>query len=209
MIGQSERCLGRAVRLKSNPENPRQIAERYASEFLKELNPNNNPRQECEWTCLLWSQEYWSERARRAKIGLVEMKERLNSTQNSELNQLSSESRYLNTTALVYSNLFQDGEKSCDVKKFWACPHLEQREALIRTGELANLFMTIVHKAALSSMLEKYPIDNGLRQIEYHDVYGVDVSDFTDLTDSLTDGRFAKLYNAALMSSRAVGMARL
>jgi len=194
--------------LKSNPKNPRQIAERYASEFLRELNHNSTPKQACEWTCLLWSQEYWSERGKRAKIGLVEMKERLNSTQNSELDQLSSESQYMNTTALVYSNLFKDGETSCDVKKFSACPHLEQREGLISTGELANSFMTIVHKATLSSMLEKYPIDNGLRQDEYRDVYGVDVSDFTDLTDSLTDGRFAKLYNAALMSSRAVGMVR-
>ena len=195
--------------MKSNPKNPRQIAERYASEFLRELNPNKNPKHDCEWTCLLWSQEYWSERAKRAKISLLEMKERSkNSMQNSELDQLSSETQYLNTTALVYSNLFKDAEKSCDVKKFSACPHLQQREGLIRTGELANSFMTIIHKATFSSMLEKYPIDNGLRQDEYHDVYGVDVSDFTDLTDSLTDGRFAKLYNAALMSSRAVGMVR-
>ena len=196
--------------MKSNPKTPRQIAERYASEFIRELNPSNNPKQNCEWTCLLWSQEYWSERAKRAKIGLLEMKDRSkNVTQNSNLDHLSSESQYLNTTVLVYTSLFQDSEKSCDVKKFWGCPHLEQRDSLISTGELANSFMTIVHKATLSSMLEKYPIDNGLRQDEYHDVYGVDVSDFTDLKDSLMDGRFAKLYDVALMSSRAMGMTRL
>jgi hypothetical protein len=180
----------------------RQIAEKYASDFIRTFQPHVDVEQRCEWSCILWLKEYWSARARKSIMDFLESKERSNSsTISPNFNQLS-EGQYLNTTALVFSNLFGNRKESCGLKKFHDCPHRDQRRGLLKDGELGNAFMTVIHRAMLSAMLDKYPIDSGLRQNEYDDVYGVDLCDFADLMNSLTDGRFTKLYNAAVSRSK-------
>lgn len=47
-------------------------------------------------------------------------------------------------------------------------------------------------------MLDRHPLDSGLIHEEYDDVYGVDLTSFKDLDDSLKDGRFDELYTKTL-----------
>ena len=56
-------------------------------------------------------------------------------------------------------------------------------------------------------MLDRHPIDSGLVNEEYSDVYGINLTDFQDLEESLADGRFATLYGAVL--KRATQLAGL
>jgi hypothetical protein len=73
---------------------------------------------------------------------------------------------------------------------------------LLRRGSLARVFVTILHKAAMSAMTDKYPLDSGLVNEEYSDVYGVDLTNFRDLEESLRDGRFQILYTAVLKRAK-------
>lgn len=50
--------------------------------------------------------------------------------------------------------------------------------------------------------LERHPIDSGLVDEEYDDVYGIDLTNFKDLEDSLQDGRFETLYEAVLKRAK-------
>ena len=71
---------------------------------------------------------------------------------------------------------------------------MDERQELLNSGPLASVFVTILHKATFYAMLDRHPLDSGLLDEEYRDVFGVDLTDFEDLERSLTDGRFEKLY---------------
>lgn len=43
-------------------------------------------------------------------------------------------------------------------------------------------------------MLDRHPIDSGLLNEEYNDVYGINLTNYEDLENSLADGRFGKLF---------------
>jgi len=177
-----------------------QIAEKYASEFVRVLQMGNEVEQKCEWTCLLWSKDHWAAEARKGQITLQQAKQRLReSEENSRiLKSLIGNSQFLNTVAQVYSKLFGDGEQSCLVKDFVNCPFMGQRHVLLARGSLATVFVTILHKATLYSMLDNHPIDSGLLDEEYSNVYGINLVNYQDLERSLTDGRFAKLFDAVV-----------
>jgi hypothetical protein len=51
-------------------------------------------------------------------------------------------------------------------------------------------------------MLDQHPIDSGLMDDEYEDVYGINLTSFQDLERSLTDGRFQILYEAVLKRAK-------
>jgi hypothetical protein len=182
------------------PDKTALIAEKYAKDFVKELQLHNEIEQKCEWTCLLWSKDHWAAEAEKAQISLQQTKERLtDSSQNKEtLETLFSDSRFINAVAQVYSRLFDGTEQSCSVKNFANCPFMGQRQELLRSGSLASVFVTILHKATFYSMLDRHPLDSGLIHEEYTDVYGIDLTDFHELESSLRDGRFAKLYEAVI-----------
>ena len=82
------------------------------------------------------------------------------------------------------------------------CPLLAQRQNLLEAGSLAGVFVTILNKAMMYAMLDRHPIDSGLLDEEYDDVYGIDLTDFQDLEASLTDGRFESLYCAVLVRAK-------
>lgn len=67
---------------------------------------------------------------------------------------------------------------------------------------MASVFVTILHKAAMYAMLDRHPIDSGLMNEEYDDVYGIDLTNLQDLEDSLMDGRFGVLYEAVLKRAK-------
>lgn len=177
-----------------------QIAEKYASEFVRELQMGNQVEQKCEWTCLLWSKDHWATEARKAQITLQQIRERLrDSEENSRtLRTLFVNSQFLNTVGQVYSKLFHNSEQTCSVKDFANCPFMGQRQDLLTRGSLASVFATILHKATFYAMLDRHPIDSGLIHEEYNDVYGIDLTTFQDLESSLMDGRFAQLYEAVV-----------
>lgn len=77
-----------------------------------------------------------------------------------------------------------------------------QRQDLLRKGTLASVFVTILHKATLYSMLDDHPLDSGLLDEEYRNVYGIDLTNYQDLENSLRDGRFAKLFEATVKRAR-------
>jgi hypothetical protein len=79
---------------------------------------------------------------------------------------------------------------------------MEQRQDLLKRGTLAGVFATILHKAASYAMLDKRPLDSGLIHEEYRDVYRIDLTNFADLENSLTDGRFAKMYSSVLKRAK-------
>jgi hypothetical protein len=54
----------------------------------------------------------------------------------------------------------------------------------------------------LYAELERHPIDSGLVDEEYNDVYGIDLTNFEDLEASLQDGRFETLYEAVLKRAK-------
>jgi len=107
----------------------------------------------------------------------------------------------VNTMAQVYAKLFGT-EQSCSVKKFVNCPFMGQRQDLLKSGSLAGVFATILHKATSYAMLDRHPLDSGLIHEEYMDVYGIDLTNFTDLEKSLRDGRFGKLYENVVKKAR-------
>jgi len=180
-----------------------QVAENYATDFIKQLQLDSEVEQKCEWSCLLWSRDYWVQRARKAERELQQTKEYLaNSARSDNLEILSSNSQFLNTVAQVYANLFDREGKACRTKSFATCPYLDQREDLLYRGSLARVFVTILHKAVSYAMLERHPLDSGLIDEEYENVYGIDLTNFRDLERSMTDGRFEALFEATVKRSR-------
>ena len=138
--------------------------------------------------------------AQEAQITLQQTKQRLTSSPENKksLETLFLDSQFLNTVAQVYSKLFGGTEQSCTVKKFANCPFMGQRQDLLKRGALASVFVTILHKATSYAMLDRHPLDSGLIHEEYSEVYGIDLTNFQDLENSLIDGRFAKLYEAVV-----------
>jgi len=186
-----------------------QVAERYAAEFIKQLHLDPGVEQRCEWSCILWSKDHWADQARKSKIELHQAKERLNSSYSSSktTETLFANSQFLNTVAQVYSKLFNAEQKSCAVKDFPNCPFMAERQQLLETGLLASVFVTILHKATFYAMLDRHPLDSGLLNEEYKEVYGIDLTDYQDLERSLNDGRFEKLYSKVV--KRATELAGL
>jgi hypothetical protein len=173
-----------------------QLAKRYSADFIRQLRLDSQVVQKCEWSCILWSKDHWADQARKAKIDLHQAKERLAASPNNSkaAETLFINSQFLNTVAQVYSKLFDAGEKTCALKDFSNCPFMNERSDLLNRGSLASVFVTILHKATFYAMLDRHPLDSGLLDEEYRDVFGVDLTDFQDLESSLTDGRFEKLY---------------
>jgi len=173
-----------------------QLVQRYSEDFIRQLRLDSRVVQKCEWSCILWSKDHWAEQARKAKIDLHQAKERLAaSPSNSQAAEtLFINSQFLNTVAQVYSKLFNAEDKTCAVKNFSNCPFMNERPELLNRGSLASVFVTILHKATFYAMLDRHPLDSGLLDEEYGDVFGIDLTDFQDLERSLTDGRFEKLY---------------
>jgi hypothetical protein len=188
-----------SVGMKALPDN-RTVAERYAADFIKRLRLDDKAEQRCEWSCILWSKDHWAEQARKVKIDLHQAKERISASTHSEkeTDTLFTNSQFMNTVAQIYSKLFEVEEKSCAVKEFPNCPFMNQRQDLLNRGSLANVFVTILHKATFYAMLDRHPLDSGLFDEEYKDVYGIDLTDFQDLEHSLTDRRFEKLYGTVV-----------
>jgi hypothetical protein len=186
-----------------------QLAKRYAADFIRQLRLDSQVLQRCEWSCILWLKDHWANRARKAKIDLHQAKERLTaSPNNSETTEtLFTNSQFLNTVAQVYSRLFDAEEKTCGPKDFLNCPFTDERQDLLNRGSLASVFVSILHKATFYAMLDRHPLDSGLLDEEYRNVFGVDLTDFQDLELSLTDGRFEKLY--AKVVKRAAELAGL
>jgi hypothetical protein len=172
----------------------------YAKDFSKQLHLNIDIDQKCEFSCLLWSKDHWAAQAKKGQISFQQTKGNLSdaSPNVKTLHELFSDSQFLNTIAQVYSRLFGHDEQLCAVKRFANCPFMGQREDLLRRGALATIFATILHKATLYAMLERHPLDSGLIHEEYADVYGVDLTNFSDLQQSLEDGRFDQLYEHVL-----------
>jgi hypothetical protein len=181
--------------MKALPDN-RTVAQGYAADFIKRLHLDEKAEQRCEWSCILWSKDHWAEQARKAKVDLHQAKEHISASTHSEkeTDTLFTNSQFMNTVAQIYSKLFEVVEKSCAVKQFSNCPFMNQRQDLLNRGALANVFVTILHKATFYAMLDRHPLDSGLLDEEYKDVYGIDLTDFQDLEHSLTDRRFEKLY---------------
>ncbi len=192
------------------PEQQRtQSAEQYAKDFIRQLRLGNKVEQRCEWSCILWSKDHWGDQARKAKIELHQAKERLKSTPSSSraTEAVFVNSEFLNTVAQIYSKLFSAEEKYCAVKDFPNCPFMQERQELLTKGSLASVFVTILQKATFYAMLDRHPLDSGLIDEEYTDVYGINLTDFQDIERSLVDGRFEKLYAAVL--ERATELAGL
>jgi hypothetical protein len=192
------------------PEQKRtQSAQEYAKDFIKQLHLGNEVEQRCEWSCILWSKDHWVDQARKAKVDLHQARERLESTpsRSKGMEAVFANSEFLNTVAQIYSKLFSEEEKHCAVKVFPNCPFMQERSELLTNGSLASVFVTILQKATFYAMLDRHPLDSGLIDEEYTDVYGVNLTDFPDLKRSLADGRFEKLYAAVI--ERATELAGL
>ena len=180
------------------------IAEKYATDFIKELQLDSKVDEKCDWCCLLWSRDYWAERARKAQVDIQQMKEHVihSSTEIKNFDAFCANSQFLNTIAQVYAKLFSQDKKSCTVKSFTNCPYVDKRQHLLHKGSLASVFITILHKAVSYTMLESHPLDNGLLDEEYENVYGIDLTNFQDLQQSMTDGRFRTLFDVTVKRSR-------
>jgi len=174
----------------------------YAADFMTQLHLDPEINQKCERTCLLWSKEHWANEARRCQVNVQQSKDRAFNATDGMVKAMFQNAQFLNTAARVYGTLFGSSQDFCDVKEFEKCPYLTRREELLKTGCLASVFVTILHKAVMYSMLEKHPIDSGLVDEEYDDVYGIDLTDFDDLENSLRDGRFETLYESVLKRFR-------
>lgn len=174
----------------------------YAVDFIKQLHVESEADQKCEWSCLLWSKDHWAEEAKKAQIDLQHSKGQAVNYAKDALQSVFLESQFLNIVAQVYSRLFDCTDQFCSVKIFHKCPYLGQRHDLLETGSLASVFVTILHKATLYSMLDRHPIDSGLLDEEYDDVYGINLTSFQDLESSLVDGRFGALYDAVLKRAK-------
>ena len=135
-------------------------------------------------------------------MNLQQSKERILGTLDGQTKNLFLNAQFLNTVAQVYGRLFDFPKGFCGVWKFDKCPYLSRRQDLLRMGSSASIFVTILHKATMSAMLDKHPIDSGLLDEEYDDVYGIDLTNFRNLEESLQDGRFEKLYEAVLKRAK-------
>ncbi|MGD0688746.1 MAG: hypothetical protein ABSA50_03155 [Candidatus Bathyarchaeia archaeon] len=175
----------------------------YAEDFVKQLHLDDEVEQRCEWSCILWSKDYWAAKAQKTQITLQQIKDPLTKSTRTEktYSPLFLDSQFANTIAQVYAKLFGT-EQSCSVKIFTNCPFMGQRQDLLKRGTLAGVFATILHKATSYAMLERHPLDSGLIHEEYRDVYGIDLTNFKDLENSLKDGRFGKLYENVVKKAR-------
>jgi len=186
------------------PQNNSEIhnPEWYAADFITQLHLDSKPDQRCEWSCLLWSKDHWAAETKKAQINLQQTKDRVRNSEQTAPETRFLESQFLNTVAQAYSRLFGRMDQFCDIKDFPKCPYMGQRQNLLETGSLASVFVTILHKATLYAMLDRHPIDSGLMDDEYEDVYGINLTSFQDLEKSLTDGRFRILYEEVLKRAK-------
>lgn len=170
---------------------------------MKQLHLDREVEQKCEWSCLLWSKDYWAAEAQKTRMASQQNNHALTKSTRTEkdVSPLFLDSQFVNTMAQVYAKLFGT-EQSCSVKKFVNCPFMGQRQDLLKSGSLAGVFATILHKATSYAMLDRHPLDSGLIHEEYMDVYGIDLTNFTDLEKSLRDGRFGKLYENVVKKAR-------
>jgi hypothetical protein len=174
-------------------------AEKFATNFVLDLYLDADAEEKCEWSCLLWSKDHWASDAQRAMILLEQAKQRNSlSAHSNSVAELSSRAHFLNTVAQVYTRLFDQENQTCNVKKFTNCPFINERQDFLTKGKLAGVFVTILHKATFYAMLDQHPIDSGLLSEEYTDVFGINLTDFSDLARSLTDGRFERLYGTVV-----------
>ena len=180
-----------------NPAHETHDPEWYATDFLNQLHLDSGVERKCEWTCLLWSKENAAKAAERAQVNLQLSKQHVSSSADIAEGSVPN-AQFLNTVAQVYGRLFGFSDESCNIRVFDRCPHLSQRDELLGRGSLASVFVTILHKAAMSAMTDRHPLDSGMVNEEYNDVYGVDLTNYRDLEDSLKDGRFQTLYQAVL-----------
>jgi len=174
----------------------------YAADFIAQLDLDSAAEQKCEWTCLFWSKEHWADEARKAQLNFQQAKDRTLSSEGDILQGLFRSTQFLNTVAQIYGKLFGFSKEFCSVRIFHKCPYLGKRQELLEAGVLASTFVTILHKGAMYAMLDRHPIDSGLMDEEYGDVYGIDLTNFSDLQDSLRDGRFEALYEAVLKRAK-------
>lgn len=123
-------------------------------------------------------------------------------TQSMNLEAFCANSQFRNTVAQVYAKLLSEEEKTCTVKSFINCPYVDKRQHLLRKGSLASIFVTLLHKAVSYTMLENHPLDSGPLDEEYENVYGIDLTDFQDLQQSMADGRFRTLFNVTVTRLR-------
>jgi len=169
---------------------------------VKQLHLDDEVEQKCEWSCILWSKDYWAAQAQKTQIALQQIKDPLTkSTRTEEINPLFQDSQFANTIAQVYAKLFVT-KQSCSVKKFANCPFMGQRQDLLKRGALAGVFATILHKATSYAMLDRHPLNSGVIHEEYDNVYGIDLTNFTDLENSMKDDRFGKLYENVVKKAR-------
>lgn len=173
-------------------------SEWYAADFIKQSHLDSEIKQKCERTCLLWSKEHWASEAKRAQVNLQQSKDRTLSQSDITVESIFQNGQFLNAVAQVYGRLFGSPKEFCDVKKFDKCPYINQRQNLRKNGSLTNVFLTLLHKAAMYAMLERHPIDSGLLDEEYDDVFGIDLTNFQDIEAALLDGRFEMMYEAVL-----------
>jgi len=117
---------------------------------------------------------------------------------------LFQNAQFLNAVARVYGGMFGSPNEFCSVKCFDKCPYLDQRQDLLNKGCLANVFVTLLHKATMYAMLERHPIDSGLLDETYDDVYGIDLTNFEDIEAALRDGRFEIMYQAVLKRAKQI-----
>lgn len=171
---------------------------------MRQLQLNSEAEQRCQWSCLLWSKDHSATEANKNQIALQQTKEqRSDSPENKKaLQELFLDSQFLNTVAQVYGKLFGGSQNSCNVKDFVNCPFMGQRQELLKQGSLASVFVTILHKATSYAMLDRHPLDSGLIHEEYNDVYGIDLTNYQDLENSLLDGRFTNLYEAVVKRAK-------
>ena len=175
------------------------LASKYAADFAAKMQLGTGIDQRCEWSCILWSRDHWAKDAEQAQVRLQQTKDKLGkSIPTRFVEEHVTDAHFRNTVSQVYSRLFNEDQKSCDVKLFVSCPHMNHREQFLRTGALASIFVTILYKAVSYSMLDRHPLDSGLLHEDYTDAYGVDLSNYDDLTKSLIDGRFGELYDNVL-----------
>jgi hypothetical protein len=191
----------------SHVQAPGRLAEKYAADFAEQLHLDLSLEQRCEWSCMLWSQDHWANQARRSAIELQQAKERMNLTtsHSNATETLFTNSQFLNTVAQVYSKLFNREQAHCALKDFPHCPFMAQRQQLLSKGALATVFVTLLQKATFYAMLNRHPLDSGLVDEEYKDVYGINLTDYQDLESSLNDGRFVKLYADVVRRARELG----
>jgi hypothetical protein len=135
-------------------------------------------------------------------VNLQQAKDRAFSSTDSTAKTMFQNAQFLNTAAQVYGRLFGSPDEFCGVRVFEKCPYLNRRQELLTTGSLASVFVTILHKAVMYAALDRHPLDSGLIDEEYDDVYGIDLTNFEDLEDSLRDGRFEGLYEAVLKRAK-------